>query len=375
MTRNEAYVVLNSLPLIGPIRVRQLLQVFATPEAILAASAHDLTAVSGIGPKASQALVDWRERVDLARELQLAEEAGVEIISVEDADYPQQLKEIKDPPLVLYIKGDRDALRMTTERGLAVVGSRRTTMYGDKLARNLTAAAVQAGWVIVSGLARGIDTIAHQTTVDNDGRTIAVLGGGMLQVSPPENIPLATAICKNGCVITEQPMNMRPDKRTFPMRNRIIAALCPGTLVVEAGRGSGSLITAEKAFAFNKKVFAVPGRVDSPQSQGCNDLIRQGAKLTASLDDIATEFSILPGLASAMIPEATESKPVQPVLAIDLSPDETAICQALEPGEAGIDELVGRCGQPVHRLLSTLMGLELKRVVRQGPGKRFALNN
>ncbi len=379
MTIAEAYVALNLIPGIGPILVRQLLETFADPIAILNASASELARTSGVGAKKAEAIANWRNKVELEKELNLADTHRACIICRQDEHYPEALKQIKDPPLVLYVKGNVDALRRCAENGLAVVGSRQATLYGEKMTRQLVSSAVNAGWVIVSGLARGIDTIAHTATVQAKASTVAVTGGGLASIYPQENAALAEEICDAGCLVSEQPMTMKPDKRTFPMRNRIIAGLCPATLVVEAGFGSGSLITAERAFEQKRKVFAVPGRVDSPQSRGCNDLIKRGAKLVESLDDIQDTFTFLPGFGNDQAGTPPQRETVQPkppaAPAVELNEAERRVVELLQAGEVGLDELVHHCAMPVHQMLSCLMGLELKRVVKQLPGKRFTIYN
>ncbi len=374
MTTKEAYLALNLLSGIGPVRVKQLLQVYSSPQDILAASETALAAIPGLGAKRASLLANWREHIELEKELELAAETGATIITREDPEYPEPLRQIKDAPLVLYAKGELKTLTMAGKQGLAIVGSRRTTIYGEKVTARLAGSAAQAGWVIVSGLARGIDTAAHRATLECGGRTIAVTAGGLTAIYPQENEKLAAEIAeKHGCVLSEQPLAIRPDKRTFPMRNRIIAGMCLGTLVTEAGLGSGALITAAKALEYGRKVFAVPGRIDSPQSRGCNELIKHGAKLVESLDDILNDFNFLPGLQLPSSPAGTLEAARSPAAASNLSELEKRVCELLEAGELGMDELVRHSGEPVSKLLAILMGMELKRLITQLPGKRFTL--
>ena len=276
MTEREAWVSLNLLPRIGPVRVQQLLKEFKRPEAILEASPEALARINGIGTKLAEQIAgcDLQGAID---EIALADKHGIQILHYTHKAYPKILKEQRDAPLVLYCKGNINCLQRASRCG---VGSRRVSSYGEKMARKLVSGACQRKWPVVSGLARGIDTIAHESCLAHDGETIAILGGGLLQIYPDENVPLAEKIARqNGLLLSEMPLTMKPDKRTFPMRNRIIASLCPATLVIEAGYGSGSLITAEKAKAYKRLLFAVPGRADAPQSRGCNQLIKEGAKL------------------------------------------------------------------------------------------------
>jgi DNA processing protein len=286
VTPREAYIILNLLPRVGPIRVKQMLQHVAGPAHILERSPAELARIPGIGDKLAEILGNWRRYADLDDELAACEKSGVRLLTLADDAYPAILREIHDPPLCLYVRGDIDVLADCSEHGLAMVGSRHTTHYGQGMAERLAAAAVQTGWIPVSGLARGIDTVVHQATVKHEGRTVAVIAGGLQHITPPENLDLARRIAETGAVISEQPLRMAPDKRMFPMRNRIISGLCRGTLVVEAGAGSGSLITARLALEQDRAVFAVPGRADTPHAAGCHALIKDGAKLVETIDDV-----------------------------------------------------------------------------------------
>ena len=263
---------------------------------------------------------------------------------------------------------------------IGVVGSRRIDRYGSDQAESLCLSAVHADWIVVSGLARGIDTIAHQTVVNAKGKTIAVLGGGLGALYPQENVGLARQIIETGgAILSEQPLMMRPDRRTFPMRNRIISALSRGVLVVQAGLNSGSLITAGQALEQGKVVFAVPGPVNSPQSRGCHQLLRDGARLVESFDDVIDEFSFLPLFSKAPFSspnqtpqEATSTRQSRGALP-PLSEVQTAIFEALSQQPVGIDHLATETQIPMGQLLTELFALEMKRVVRQLPGKRFVL--
>lgn len=372
MTSHEAYIVLNLLPGIGPIRVQRLLAQYGSPEQILRQSESALSKVAGIGPTFASTLSHWSREIDLPAELHKIEQAGVSVITLGDDDYPPRLRQIYDPPVCLYLRGNRRALLQ--EGMLAVVGSRRVSRYGTGMAERLTAAAVAAGLTIVSGLALGIDTVVHQTTVDNNGVTVAVLGGGLGAIYPQENVALARAICDKGAVISEQPMGMKPDRRTFPMRNRIISGLSVGTLVVEAGAKSGALITAQQALDQGRHVFAVPGRVDNPQSRGCHSLIKQGAKLVETLDDILEDLQFLPGFAGRAQPPSADEIGVSESIADGVTPVQSRILQLLTNDELPVDELQHALGLAMPELLANLLQLELKRLVVQLPGKRFMLH-
>lgn len=370
MTSREAFFILNLLSGIGPVRVKQLLQIYGRPEEILRARQSSLAKIRGIGGKCARLLANWPDHVDLDGELALAERAGVTMLAFDDPDYPYLLKEIHDPPLCLYVYGDVPALDESCRRGLAIVGSRHSTRYGSVATEALAAAAVKTGWLIVSGLARGIDTAAHEAALQHQGRTIAVVAGGLGSIYPAENVELARAIREQGAIVSEQPMMMKPDRRSFPMRNRIIAGLALGVVVVEAGQKSGAIITAQQALEQGRLVFAVPGRIDSPMSRGCHSLIKQGAKLIESIDDIMSEFTYLPGFEAAETGAALEA---QPQLELALSKKESSILELLQAGEMGIDEMVGELQETVSSVLATLFSMELRRLVRQLPGKRFEL--
>ncbi len=370
MDRRRAYLTLNLLPGIGPVRVAQLLSLFPSPEAILEATAADLARVPGIGGKLAGVIADWRNQCDVDREMAMVEQAGVLVLTRDDADYPALLAEIHDPPLCLYVRGAPEAVART-RGGIAIVGSRRTTSYGVMMAERLATAASVAGWPVVSGLARGIDTVAHQGTLAAGGTTIGVLGCGLAYVYPQENLDLARRIvAEGGALVSEFPMTCRPDKRNFPMRNRIISGLTRGTIVVEAGFQSGSLITAATALDQGRAVFAVPGRVDSPQSRGCHALIRDGARLVESFQDVAEEFGGLPGLdlaaESARGAEACR-KPAPDLVLTDL---ERKLLSLLDESETAIDSLIVAAGEPAAQVLGTLLLLEMKRLVKQLPGRR-----
>jgi DNA processing protein len=378
MDRRTAFIALNLLSGIGPVRVNQLLAVFIEPEEILTAPAEALARVPGIGGKLAGELAAWRHGCDLDGELRMVERAGIEVLIRDDDDYPPLLQDIHDPPLVLYVHGSRQALR-ETRGSVAIVGSRHTTIYGQMMAQTLARSAALAGWPVVSGLARGIDTIAHETVCQAGGVTLAVIGSGLARLYPPENQPLACRIAENGgAVISEFPMGYRPERRTFPMRNRIIAGMSAGTIVVEAGDNSGSLITAACALQQGRQVFAVPGRVDSAQSRGCHALIRDGATLVESFDDVAAELSLLPGIARGTAAEpgrlAHSTPPYININEIPLADLERRVVICLEQEtEIAIDSLMALVDAPPGQVLAAIITLEMRRLVRQLPGRRVML--
>jgi len=365
VTDKTALIILNMISGIGPIRVRDLISVFGSPAQILSASQAELSSTSGIGKKAALDISSWQKNVNYEEEIALTEKAGVKIITQVDHEYPSALKEIYDPPLCLYVRGK---LPENSGLNIGIVGSRRVTNYGRRIAQHLSEAASYAGWNVISGLAYGIDTIAHKAVVETKGKTVAVLGGGLARIHPQEHIPLAKKIIETGgAVVSEFPMQFSPSKWSFPMRNRIISGLSQGLLVVEAGLRSGSLITARCALDQGRTVFAVPGEADNPQAQGTNKLIKNGAKLTESFDDILEEFEFLPGL------QAKQHKDQQETLILELSDNEQTVLATLKPGPLSADQLSSESSIPPGALLALLMKLEMKKLIMQLPGKRFEL--
>jgi DNA processing protein len=365
---HEALVALNLIAGVGPIRVRQLLQHFGEAPAILRAPAAALQAVRGIGPETASAIANWEKGVDLAGEMKRICEFGCRIVTQLDLEYPELLRQIYDPPVVLYVKG---RMEPCDQMAVALVGSRQTTYYGIETARRLGGQLAMAGVTVVSGGARGIDTAAHQGALAAQGRTVAVLGTGINLVFPPENGELFERIAARGAVITQFPFNRPADRQSFPIRNRIVAGMTLGTVVVEANLTSGALITAGLATEYGREVFAVPGRVDSPRSKGCHDLIKKGAKLCEEVEDILDEFGHLfpaghrpvSASASAAVPAAV------------LSADEQALFTALGHEEWQMDDLIRQTGLSAATVSVALLGLEMKRLVRQLPGRIFTRNN
>jgi len=367
MDSREALVALNMIEGVGPIRVRQLLEHFGEAPKILSASKSQLRQVRGIGEDTADSISNWEKSVDLAGELKRIAEFGCHILTQADENYPASLKEIYDPPVVLYVKGE---LNSKDKNSVAMVGSRMTTHYGIEIARKLAYQLAYVGVTVVSGGARGIDTAAHQGALSGKGRTVAVLGTGINLIFPSENAELFERIAANGAVITQFPFNRQADKQTFPIRNRIVAGMTLGTVVVEANLTSGALITANFATEYGRQVFAVPGRIDSPRSKGCHDLIKKGAKLCEGAEDILSEFEYL-FPASNRPPTANETG-VLP--AIELSENEQKAYDALGDEELNTDDVIRRSGLPSSAVSVALLSLEMKRLVRQLPGKIFVRN-
>jgi DNA processing protein len=368
MDSREALVALNLIEGVGPVRVRQLLEHFGEAPAILGASKSRLMQVRGIGEDTAEAIANWEKSADLAGELKRVAEFGCHVLIQSDESYPASLREIYDPPIVLYVKGELNA---KDKNAVALVGSRQTTHYGVETARKLAYQLAYVGVTVVSGGARGIDTAAHQGALAAKGRTVCVLGTGINIVFPPENQELFERIAASGAVLTQFPFNRNGDKQSFAIRNRIVAGMTLGSVVVEADLHSGALITANFATEYGRQVFAVPGRIDSPRSKGCHDLIKKGAKLCEGAEDILSEFEYL--FPSSNRPPSVSETGVLP--ALELSENEQKIYDALRiEDEASIDEVIRRSGLPSSAVSVGLLSLEMKRVVKQLPGKLFVRN-
>ncbi len=372
MTPKEAYLALNLLPGIGPIRVRRLLERFENPQAILTAKRREILDVQGIGEEMAELIGDWENRIDLIEEKRRITEHGISLLTLEDDHYPAALRTIHDPPFLLYMKG---SLTSADDAAIGVVGSRRTTHYGRDQAKKLSFQLAKAGFCIVSGLARGIDTAAHEAALAAGGRTIAVLGSGIGNLYPPENQALADRIAESGAVLSEFPVLYVPDKQSFPLRNRIVAGISRGLLVVEAPVRSGSLITANQALEQGRSVFAVPGPIDRPTSEGCHRLIQQGATLVCTVQDVIDELGLeINSLAFDFFPETRESSSKSgenPKRQLDLSDAETKILTELAQGDSTIDSLSEATGINAGKVGATLLQLELKSLIKQLPGKIF----
>jgi len=361
MDSDLAYLVLNMLPGIGPVTVRKLLARFDSAAAILQEDPARLQTV--VSERIAQTLAHWEDHVDLDQELGKVEAMGAQLITWDSESYPPLLREIHDPPIILYMRG---TLLERDQHALAVVGTRKMSSYGRETSRMLSFQLARAGYTIVSGLARGIDTAAHEGALAAKGRTIAVLGSGLSKLTPAENKPLAEKIVQNGAVISQFPMDYNADRQSFPIRNRIVSGMSRGILVVEGDRNSGAMITANQALEQGRQVFAVPGQIDKPAATGPNTLIRDGATLVTGAEDILEELGML------QFDGDTQEKKPEPVLPqVELEGEEKVVYEALTDTPMGIDELVGKTDLPSPTLSSTLLRLEMKRLVRQLPGVRF----
>ena len=371
MNDREGCILLNLIAGVGYARYRALVQACGSPAAVFTASEESLLAVPGIGPQLARRLSHWREEYDLEAELALAERGGVRILTLLDEAYPEPLRSIFDPPLCLYVRGKLPDFRNDS---LAVVGSRRMSEYGRRVTQSLTAEAVAAGMVVVSGLAFGVDAVAHQTAVEQGGITVAVLGGGLANVQPQENVPLARRIVETGgAVISEFPMRFPVSRTSFPRRNRIVAGLVRGILVTEAGEQSGALITARLGLEYGREVMAVPGRIDNPQMRGCHRLIQEGAALVTDFRDVleALGVGLLPGFRPG--DELAENSAAY-APGSELPPDGQRLYALLrEQPEKSFEALQQATGWEPGRLSAALMQLELLLVIRRAPDQRYSL--
>lgn len=360
-TEFESTMRLALIPGIGPRTRMVLLERFGTSAGVLTASAEALRQVPGVGGKLSRAIVQAQQEIDVASELRLCREHRIRPITPETADYPAGLRTIPDPPGVLFCRGEllpRDAI------ALAIVGTRHATQYGLRHAERLAEGLARAGFTIVSGLARGIDAAAHRGAIQAGGRTLAVLGSGLLRIYPPEHRTLAERVAENGALLSEAPIRSRPLRGAFPQRNRLISGLSLGLIVLEAGLRSGALISAHHALEQGREVFAVPGSIDSPVSRGCHQLLREGAKLVETIDDILEELGPLANVASLGGDQA-----IRHPAELQLNEQERAVLDAIGTDPTTIEQIVVTSHLPVARVLSTASVLEMRHLVRRLSGQ------
>ncbi|OGX24347.1 MAG: DNA protecting protein DprA [Omnitrophica WOR_2 bacterium RIFCSPHIGHO2_02_FULL_45_21] len=395
MTEQEAVIALNMISGIGSQRLKKLWEAFGAAPKVFLASEDKLKKIEGIGDKIAQEITAFRFE-NLKKELDLVKKLKVRIITLEDKEYPQNLKNIYDPPICLYLKGK---LKEEDVLSLAIVGSRRASFYGASCAEKFAYELAGLGVTIISGLARGIDTQAHKGALKATGRTIAVLGSGLSCIYPPENKGLSEEIAERGALLSEFPLNTKPLAQNFPRRNRVISGLSQAVLVVEAARNSGALITADFALEQGRDVFAIPGKVDSATSLGTNRLIKQGAKLVDNVEDILEElkpkleeFTKVQILAhsleriadrkaglhakrssvSAQKVAPIYDKQYVPICENELSDDERLVYNFLNDKPRYADELIEELKLPSAKVLSILSKLEMRKIVIQRPGKLFS---
>ena len=352
---------------IGDVLYRDLVSRFGSPRAVMEASLGELRRAGGVGEKTALAIKgfdDW-DRVDHC--LEVCDRVGVDVVVVGGDGYPPNLAAIYNPPPLLYVRGE---LLPTDSYAVAVVGSRAPDRYGRTVAEGLGAELARRGITVVSGMARGIDSIAHRAALKAGGRTVAVLGCGIDVVYPPENARLYEKISMQGACITEFHPGTRPESVNFPRRNRVISGLSLGVVVVEASAKSGSLITAAFALEQGREVFAVPGEITKGVCRGSNRLIKAGAKLVEDVDDIVEEIAELREYVSS---GARGNDAGRAAVMEELTPDERAICEVLRQGVLSIDEIAELTGLGTSKALASLLALELKGLVVQHQGKLFEM--
>ena len=367
VTSQDAYLILNAAEGIGPRRSQALLARFGSPEAVFGATAAELATAEGIGTKSAESLLRTAESFSPGDERDRAAACGAHVVTPADAEYPAPFREIASPPLALYVRGE---ILASDAKSVAVVGTRSPSHYGVSQADRIAFQLARSGLSVVSGCARGIDTAAHRGALKAGGRTVAFIGAALDRFYPPENAALADEIASSGAVASEFRMGLGPSPSTFPNRNRLIAGLALGTLVVEAGERSGSLQTAHHALDQGKTVMALPGRVDTDTARGPNALIREGAVLVRDGRDVLEEFAFaLPEFA----PKAKTSA-LDPRRALDVSEDEKKVLMALwKEKELPVDEVIRATGLAASQLLPLVLRMEMKKLVRMRPARRLAL--
>jgi DNA processing protein len=359
---------------VGPITFGKFINHFGSVDRALGTSVSELAKIDGVSFKTAEQIAATRNKFDTTAELELAEELDVRLIHLDDKHYPPVLKQIYDPPPVLYIKG---SLTRQDNLCISIVGSRRCSLYGQEQSSRLAHFLGSAGFTICSGMARGIDTAAHQGALSANGRTIAVQGCGLANIFPPENKKLFELIAESGACISELPLQYEPLPENFPPRNRIIAGLSLGTIVIEAGLRSGALITAKAALENNREVMAVPGKIDSPLSKGTHQLIKQGAKLIESVEDVMEALGYigqqLQSHVSAATAKASEKNetPLLNASQLNLSDSEKKIYDYLSREPLHIDQIMAETDLVPGIINAGLISLRLKGLIKQLPGNLF----
>ncbi|HSB52155.1 MAG TPA: DNA-processing protein DprA [Dissulfurispiraceae bacterium] len=362
------WVALTTLNDIGPVTAKRLLAAFGSPRRIFEASPAELTAVETIKASRAKNIADFSAWRDVDRTMEDIRRSGAAVLTYTSEGYPASLRQIEDAPLLLYMRG---TVEEHDRYAIAIVGSRAMTDYGQIMAERLARDLASRGITVVSGMARGIDTAAHRGALRAGGRSIAVLGSGVDTPYPPENKRLYEQLSGSGCVISEFPPGTPPFKENFPKRNRLISGLSLGVVVVEAAADSGSLITARCALDQGKEVFAVPGNVTSPWSEGTNPLLKNGAKLVQGVDDILEEIAPLVKAYLRSSSGTSGQGASDPLDKLEISEEEKAICGILGAEPKHVDAIAREAQMAPSRLLPLLLSLEIRGVVRQIEGKRF----
>ncbi|MGN6716521.1 MAG: DNA-processing protein DprA [Candidatus Binatia bacterium] len=357
------WLALGRIRGVGGVSFKKITARFADPAAVFRASAAELAEIEGLHRELIHSIANFNDWAEIDKEIQRARAAGIKMIPFSDAAYPASLRAIADPPPLLYVKGE---LRDNDSKAVAIVGSRSASDYGRRIARDLARGLVSFGLTVVSGMARGIDGMAHESALQAGGRTLAVLGSGVDRAYPPEHETLYRRISESGAVISELPMGARPIAFNFPARNRLISGLSLGVVVVEATEKSGSLITASLAAEQGREVFAVPGEAGASRSRGSHRLIRQGAKLVESVDDIIEE--IAPQLSRRNGDDGPASARSLPE---NSGPATRQIFALLKETSLQVDQVIEQSGLPASQVLQVLLDLELQGFVCQTPGKIY----
>jgi DNA processing protein len=360
---------------VGPVTFAKMIKFFGSAERVLGASVSELAKIDGIGYKTAERIASSREKFDVGAELELARKLGVWLVNLADERYPPVLKRIYDPPPVLYVKGSLDR---QDNLAMSIVGSRHCSLYGQEQASRFAHFLGSAGFTICSGMARGIDTAAHQGALSAGGRTIAVQGCGLARVFPPENKKLFEMIAESGACLSELPLQAEPLAVNFPPRNRIIAGLSLGTIVVEAAPRSGALITAKAALDYDREVMAVPGKIDSPLSRGAHQLIKQGARLIESVEDIMEALGQIGEQLQEHVSNSAEEaatkaeKSLFDAGQLKLSDAEKKIHDYLTKEPTHIEQIIAETNLTAGVVNATLISLRLKGLIKQYPGSLFA---
>ncbi|HEV8618241.1 MAG TPA: DNA-processing protein DprA [Candidatus Udaeobacter sp.] len=357
------WLALGRVKGLGCVGFKKLAARFADPAKIFSASSAELEQIEGLHRDVIDGLLNFSDWVEIDNEIRRSRDAGIDLVPFASPNYPARLRMIADPPPCLYVKG---SLRAEDDKAVAIVGSRIASDYGRRVARDLARGLAYLGFTVVSGMARGIDGTAHETVLQSGGRTIAVLGSGVDRAYPPEHGHLYRRISENGAVISELPIGTRPLAFNFPARNRLISGLSLGVVVVEATEKSGSLITASMAVEQGREVFAVPGEAGASRSRGAHRLIRQGAKLVETVDDIIEE------IAPQLMHRSGRAVPAAPrTLPANASDDARMIFALLQDNNLQVDQVIERSALPTAQVLEILLDLELQGFVRQAPGKIY----
>lgn len=359
----EAALCLSLVPGIGPKMYADLVEQLGSPAAVLAAAPSQIRDVPGVGPALLSEIVSAREKSNVAEQLEIIRQHDIKILEQGCPTYPRPLLEIYDPPSLIFMQG---AIKSVDNIAIAIVGSRHASNYGLRVAENLARGLAMAGFTIVSGLARGIDAAAHRGALEAGGRTIAVLGGGLLKLYPPEHEGLAKEIRNQGALLSEALPHSAPKSGSFPRRNRIVTGMSLGVIVVEAAERSGALISARLATEQDREVFAVPGRIDSRMSRGCHQLLRDGAKLVQSVDDVLEELGPL-SRPERVDDQTTVRHPAE----LKLTDQESLVLNAISVEVTDFDDIVSQTNLPASRVLSTISVLEIRRLIRRVSGTSF----